>query len=210
MNPLMLWDMATTKDRARADREVKLASVAPIETVLAGRQAFSAGTGRALRTIRPKAILQILACSFLVGEKLEQLECADGEAAHSRSLGSGLHKGHAGQRSHGCVFDAPQRGQGEFGNPSYGGLLLSAIGSGSNSSTGHASGPSNSSTVSDVSPAVISGPIHPVPSHVSQRQFPRVAPSPSHSGQRRPMASMVALISPDLLKIIGVVFFMSI
>ena len=75
--------MRPAKDSVRADREIELASVAMLETVLgARRNSFAALARRANRAIRPQAMLQVLPGGMLIWKKLENLEGANCASAH--------------------------------------------------------------------------------------------------------------------------------
>ena len=77
VDPLMQRDMRPSEDRTCAHGEIEVTGVATEETFLPGSNALGSAARWALRTIRPKAILKILAGRFFVREKLEKLEGAD-------------------------------------------------------------------------------------------------------------------------------------
>lgn len=69
--------MRAPKDCAGAHGEIKLASVAAVEAVLAGRDALATLALRALHAIRPQTALKIDAGGLLIRECLKQLKRAD-------------------------------------------------------------------------------------------------------------------------------------
>src|SRR5579872_460889 len=95
VEPFLQRNFAALKDRAGADREIKIA--ASVATVEAGagtlRDALTAFAIRATDPVRPQARLQVEPRRFLVGEGLEKLEGGDGRFAHLRvqPLPAGIH-----------------------------------------------------------------------------------------------------------------------
>src|SRR5579859_1726225 len=88
VEPLVQRNLATLKDGASANGEVKIAaSVAAVEpNPLARRNPFTALAVRTDHAVRPEARFQIEPSGFLVREGLKQLESADSAFAHLAHL----------------------------------------------------------------------------------------------------------------------------
>src|SRR5258708_33739115 len=79
--------MRALKNRARADCEVHLASVAAIEAgTLAGGNLFGLGALRAGSAVRPQPRFEQLARCLLVRDGFHQLVRGDGALAHVHSV----------------------------------------------------------------------------------------------------------------------------
>lgn len=83
IKPLVQRYLRPLKYRAGADGEIKQASVAAIETTLAGADALCFATGRADSPVRPATALKVSDRTVLIGEHLKQLESRYGGFGHS-------------------------------------------------------------------------------------------------------------------------------
>ena len=82
VNPLVQRDVRTLEDRSCANGEVQLTRIATVVAVLALCDALVAFALWALHTTSPQSAFKIHACRCLIGERGEQLKCADSRAAH--------------------------------------------------------------------------------------------------------------------------------
>lgn len=86
IQPFMQGNVGPPKNRASADREVKVTGIAAVESARSLRDPLAALAGEALRAIRPETIFEVESGRFLIWKEIEQFKRAYCAFAHRKII----------------------------------------------------------------------------------------------------------------------------